>query len=265
MSRTLNLVDRLLARGRKLQALGRSQDALHVFGRLAGFRELPAEAAEETQATLAEIYRRYRNHEQVRRHLASALAYQPTSARYHYLMANALDLDEQGDPERAYEHYRRSLQLDPDQPQCLGEFGLLALSLGKDEEGIGALRRAVELAPDDPEAVGNLVEGLLELGEPEEARHLLQAALFRHPRHLGFRKLWSDFRFQQACEEQHAARQSSPSYSAENDKPTILPFVRLAPQAPKTRGRKLVRRDGPAAPKPPHPPRHSQYPDRKHA
>ena len=55
MSMTLNLVDRLLAAGRNLHKLGREQDALHIFSRLSGFRQLPAEVAEETQVRLAEI------------------------------------------------------------------------------------------------------------------------------------------------------------------------------------------------------------------
>src|ERR1700758_5210573 len=55
MNATLNLVDQLLAMGRKYQELGRHRDALTLFTRLAGFRELPPGAAEETQARLAEL------------------------------------------------------------------------------------------------------------------------------------------------------------------------------------------------------------------
>ena len=68
MSRMLNLVDCLLARGRKLQAMGRSRDALHVLGRLAGFRQLPLPIAEETQACLAEIQLRHQEYSSARRH-----------------------------------------------------------------------------------------------------------------------------------------------------------------------------------------------------
>ena len=55
MSMTLNLVDRLLARGRHFQQLGRDHDAIDTLGRLSQFASLPAEVAEETQARLAEI------------------------------------------------------------------------------------------------------------------------------------------------------------------------------------------------------------------
>ena len=55
MSKTLNLSEHLLERGRFLQGLGRTRDAMRVFGRLAGLRDLPAPMAEETQIRLAEM------------------------------------------------------------------------------------------------------------------------------------------------------------------------------------------------------------------
>src|SRR5262245_10936674 len=122
MSTTLNLVDRLLARGRHFQEIGRDHDALQMLGKLAGFRELPAAVAEETQARLAEINLRRKRPRKARRHLTAALAHQPESARYHYLMARAVEADRRGDPERALEHYRRSLAINPDQADCASEY-----------------------------------------------------------------------------------------------------------------------------------------------
>jgi tetratricopeptide (TPR) repeat protein len=256
MSRTLNLVDRLLAMGRTYQSLGRDHDAQRLFGRLAKLAELPAGAAEETQARLAELH--FKNHEyrRARRHLAAALGRCPDNARYHYLLASALDADLKGDPERAAEHYRRSLELDPRQPRCLGEYGLLALRLGRTEEGLNALHRAVELAPDDPEAVGHLVEGLRQEGLVEEARAALRAARFRNPRDARFHKLWSDFEFQQLRQQQEARRLSRSGGWSPEQGPVLLPFVRPVPEEnPKGAGRKLVRRDGASPPAPPHLPR----------
>ncbi len=130
MSRMLNLVDSLLAKGRHLQELGRDQDALSILGRLAGFRDLPPKIAEETRVRLAEMLLRRRQYLKARRHLSAALGHQPNQARYHFLMATAWDADQKGDPHKAADHYRRSLELDPHQPHCLGEFGLLALRQG---------------------------------------------------------------------------------------------------------------------------------------
>lgn len=264
MSRTLNLVDCLLARGRHLQQLGREQDAFHTFERLAGFRKLPKQVAEETQVRLAELLFDRGEFQSARRHLAAALVQQPTSARYHFLMASALEADDNGNDRRALEHYRMSLELDGDQPECLGEAGMLALRLGKVVEGLKWLRRAVELAPDSPEAVARLVEGLVEIGRPEEARLTLRAALFRNHRDGRFRKLWNDFHFHELREEQEMVQESRWEAGVGDDKPVLLPFLRPVSAPAKVSG-KRIRRD-PAAPlPPPHVPRRGRLPDHKHA
>src|SRR5205085_12150258 len=131
MSRTLNLVDRLLAMGRNFQHIGRDQDALDVLSRLASFRELPAPAAEETQFRLGEILLKRRKYTRARRHLAAALLHDSENSRYHHLMASALSAGDKRDPKRAAEHYRRCLEIDPKQPRCLGEYGLAALREGE--------------------------------------------------------------------------------------------------------------------------------------
>jgi tetratricopeptide (TPR) repeat protein len=263
MSRTLNLIDCLLARGRHLQKIGREQDALHTFERLAGFRQLPRPVAEETQVRLAELLVDRGEFQSARRHLAAALIQKPTSARYHFLMASALEADDKGDDRRALEHYRMSLEIDGDQPECLGEAGILALRLGKVVEGLKWLRRAVELAPDEAEAVARLAEGLQEIGRSEEARMTLRAALFRNPRDGQFRKLWNEFHFHELREDQESARETRWE-SVEEERPVLLPFLRPV-SAPARASGKRIRRD-PAAPlPPPHVPRRGRLPDHKHA
>ncbi|TMQ34502.1 MAG: tetratricopeptide repeat protein [Planctomycetota bacterium] len=266
MSKTLNLTDQLLSRGRFLQEIGRTHDAARLLGRLAGLRELPAAAAEETQARLAELNIRQRHFPQARRHLAAALTHNTKNARYHYLMAVAHDQDENGDPQTALDHFRQALRLDADQPRYLGDFGILALCLGHNEEGLAALRRGVDLAPDDPEAVGKLVEGLCLAEQPAEARLALRSALFRNPRHAGFRKLWNDFQFEQLCEEQEAARRRQQNRLDDEEEPVFLPFSRTAAEAvPVKPSRRRIRHDGPSTPTPPHTPRRIDLPTRRHA
>jgi tetratricopeptide (TPR) repeat protein len=265
MSRTLKLVDRLLARGRHFQALGREHDALRVLERLACIRELPAAVAEEAQARLAEIQLARQNFSRARRHLTAALLYKPCSAGYHARMAAALDADDQGDPRRAAEHYSESLHLDPDQPQVRADFGLLALRQGNIEEGLDALRQAVGAAPDDPVIVGKAVEGLRQEGRSEEIRRLLLAARFRNPRDVRFQKLWDDFQFHQLRERQEAGR--CRDAAGAGDAPVLLPFVRPAPgSSASPAAGKRIRRDAPSAPPPPHfPTRPAHLPDRRHA
>jgi len=265
MSRTLNLADRVLALARLFEEMGRFQDALRLLARLAGFRKIPPEIAEETQARLARIYLRRGRYKQARRHLAAALAHRPEKAAYHYQMATAYDLDEEGDPQDAWVHYRRALALDPKQPECLADYGLLAICLGNDEEGLKSLRRAVDLAPANPDILGKLLEGLCQLERPQEARFLLRDALFRNPRHSGFRKLWSDFRFQQLREEQEAARRSEQIGQGRSSQRMLLPFLRPTDGLPIRSGRKQNRLDGASLPAPPHFPWPVSLPDKKHA
>ena len=265
MSRTLNLAERTLALGRNLHQLGCDGEAIRLLGRLAGWQHLPAEVAEETQSRLADLRLRNQQYAQARRHLAAALLHRPDNARGHYQLATAFDPDEKDQVQAAYEHYQRSLQLDPKQPDCLSDFGLLALKLDKQEEGLQALRRAVELAPDDPCVVNRLAEGLLQCGQFEEARRTLLAALFRNSQNYAFHKLWNDFRFQRAHEAQQAARQLGEN-RAEGDEPVVLPFVHGEDaDAPKTPQRRRLRLDGASPFTPPHTPRQAPLPDRKHA
>lgn len=265
MSATLHLFDRLLARGRNLHLLGRDHDALRLFRRLAEFRDLPADVAEETQARLAELYLHQRRYRQARRHLAAALLFQPDNARYHYLMARAEYAEDTGDPLQAAKHYRQSLTLDPNQPHCCAEFGRLALDQEEVEEGIQALTRAVELAPKDPEPVRQLVIGLCEAHRPEEALHVLQAARFRNPADKRFLQLWQDFQFRQLRAEQEAARREEAA-SAEYEAPVLLPFTRAkAGSSSGFLGRRRFRRDPATPPAPPHATMTTSFPDQKQA
>lgn len=253
MSRTLSLVDQLLARGRALHERGQNQDAYQLLKRLAAFAELPPATAEETQALLAEIQFQRHKYLRARRHLAAALGYHPNNAQYHYRMAAAVDADDRADKQRALAHYRRSLKLDPDQPTCLVDYGLLCLELGRNTAGLRALRLAARLAPDEPTVLGAVVEGLCHLERDAEGRRLLLAARFRHPRDLRFEKLWADFQFQQARDIQEAARR--PRRTAKGGA-VLLSFVR-SQRSSATAG-KRVRRDRPAPPPKPHRPRRLQ-------
>lgn len=223
MSMTLNLVHRLLAMGRKYQVIGRTHEAFQILNRLVGFKALPSQIAEEAQFRLARISLKRRNYRRARRHLTAALLHAPQNPRYHYLMARAVNKDDQADPRRAADHFRQSLQANPDQPRCLSHWGLLALRLGQSEEGLRSLRRAVELSPDNPAVVSKLAAGLGDLGQVDEARQVLRTALFRNARDLRFRKLWTDFQF---LELRRSQKDSSRHASADDaQEPVYLPFI----------------------------------------
>jgi tetratricopeptide (TPR) repeat protein len=263
MSTMLNLVDRLLARARRLRALGRTHDALAAFERLLTLGDLPGPVAEETQARLAELHLRHGRFRRARRHLAAALQHRPDSARYHRLMARAVAGGPGADGRRALDHYRRSLELAPDRPRCLCACGRLALHLGRRDEALARLRRAAELAPDDPEVLGRVADGLRRANEADEARALLRAARFRHPRDPRFRRLWDDAQFRELRKEQELARLGN---GCPDDGPVLLPFVRLtADDVPAAAGPRVVRHDPPAPLPAPHPAGGSRLPPQRHA
>jgi Tfp pilus assembly protein PilF len=227
MMPTLNLVEGVLAMGRRYQEVGRHRDAVAIFTRLARFRYLPAEAAEEAQARLAEIYLKCRKYKQARRHLTAALRHQPNNPRYHYLLATALCAEEGADLHRADEHYRRALELDPGHVKCRADYGHLLLRLGQTEEGLACLREAAAQAPKDVEVVSKLVKGLRLSGRSDEARAVLHGAMFRNARSPHFRKLWDEYRFQQARRRQDAEYGQQAKNASDSGQPMVLPFVRV--------------------------------------
>jgi tetratricopeptide (TPR) repeat protein len=264
MSTTLNLVDRLLAHAQQLRALGRTHDARSLFERLAGFAELPAPVAQETQVRLAELDLGSRRFRRARRHLTAALQHRPDNARSHALMARAFSHGPDADLQRAFDHYRRSLELSPDQPRRLCAGGRLALRLGRREEGLAWLRRAVELAPDDPKTLRRATTGLRQAHCADEARAALLAARLRNPRDSRFRQLWDESQFQQLRREQELARLAARPDG--NEEPVLLPFLHLTAEPASAGGEsKVVRHDAPAPLPAPHgtgtprlPQRHAQ-------
>lgn len=264
MSTTLNLVEHLLAQARKYQQMGQAQEAHRVLTRLCGLQELPAEAAEEAQVRLAEIYLKRRKFTQARRRLLAALKHQPDQARYHHLLATACYAEGRGDLKRADEHYRRSLELDGSQVKCLVEAGALAIRLGRLQEGLDRLRQAAELAPDDAHVVARLARGLRQCGRADESRAVLRAALFRNPRVPRFRKLWQDHQFQQLRQEQERQRLDRQVLASRQDGPVLLPFVAPLKIAEATAELPVgVRQDGPATVAGPHQPWPSRRSDRR--
>ena len=254
---TINLFDHLLEMGRRHHEAGRHRDALVVLTRLSDFRAVPAEIAEEAQARLGELHVKRRKFKRARRHLTVALRHRPDEARYHHLMGLACQEEDRGDLERAAKHFRRSLELDAVNVKCLVDFGMLAIRLGRSEEGLAKLREAVVQAPDDPDVTAKLVKGLRHLGKPDEARAEVRAALFRNARDPRFRKLWNEFQYRELRREQQARREDKEPES--DDEPVLLPFVRKATNEVSPQ----VRQDGPATVAPPHRPRVTRKQDQR--
>jgi tetratricopeptide (TPR) repeat protein len=260
MSKTLNLVDRLLIMARSIHRMGRREDARRLLERLTNFRDLPPAVAEETQVRLGRIALRHRAFVRARRHLTAALVYRPDSARYHYGMALALAFGGKVQADRADEHFRRSLDCEPQQPRCLAAFGRFCLRQGRTEEGLDLLRRAAELSPDDAGVLARLIGGLTDADGWDEAVGLARAARFRNPRDIRFRNLWNDLSFRQLHGRQ-AAERNAPDADAS---PVLLPFRRPAPAAASS-ARPFFRHDAASTLPAPHVlPRKARRTDWKH-
>jgi Flp pilus assembly protein TadD len=250
MSMKLKLNDHLLARSQELRQHDQDDEALALLARLAQCHDLPAETAEMSHASLAEILVRRKKWTRARRHLAVALLYRPDCARYHHLMGLALASGRKTDPDRAREHFRKAIELDPEVPVCLADFGLFCLRQGDAEEGIETLQRAVALKPDDAGLLERLTESLDAVGRRDEARALLHQARFRHPRDQRFEQLWNDFRFMQtaAAQQKRPQQRKTATVKRETRELIILPFLKDSAKQP------LLRRDGPSTLPPPHAP-----------
>jgi predicted Zn-dependent protease len=245
MSRTLNLVHRLLARGRKFYKLGATSLALQVFTRLSGLRQLPPGVARRVQVHLAFLALRGRRFVRARRHLAALLAQEPHNPTFHYLMARAAAADRRISPERVLRHCRHAVQFAPKHAGYLSTRGILLFRHGQAKEGLNCLRQALNLAPAEPRVVRRVAQGLSLAGHVEEARAILVAALFRNAGDDCFRRLWNDFQFNQLHSRQQGKR--SGTRSAEEGT-NLLPFLRPAP----VQGQAEVRVDRPAGLAGPH-------------
>jgi Tfp pilus assembly protein PilF len=263
MSRTLNLCTHLLTQGRNYHTLGADSLAQRTLTRLARLRDLPAPVAEEAQGRLAELMLKQGKFAQARRHLAAALSHDPKHAPYHHLMAIALEEDRRGNRDLCLEHYRRCVELDPENAGYLCDAGLFALRHGAVDEGLSYLRRAVELAADDAELIGEVVRGLQDEEQFDEARGIARTCLFQNGRDVRFHRLWNDCRFQELHHDQRRSQHRKAVRRAVAEGRICLPFEQLTVETP--RGRKLVRRDGASRAPAPHLLRLKRLSGKKHA
>ena len=241
MSRTLNLIDVLLNSGRHLADIGRTQEAIDTLTRLADFRKLPRPVVEEIQALLADLYMRQDDFTKARRHLSAALAARPLHAEYHYLMAIAIEEDEEADVNRAETYYARAVELEADHPHYWADYGSYLLRAGKRSTGLGAIRKAYALGIEDPEIVGQVVEELRLADLFDEARTKLRATFFRNHGNQRFRELWQHHQFLTVCHEQEVKQQTA---TGKKKGPVLLPFVAAASTGKYVElGRKTIRID----------------------
>jgi tetratricopeptide (TPR) repeat protein len=241
MSHTLNLVTGLLAAARNFQTAGRSGAALDLLKRLALFRQLAPEIAEEIHSRLAELYATLEQYRDARRHLTIALTFRPQHADYHHRMARCIEADSEAAPDRARQYYRQAVRSAPENAKYWADYGAHLLEANRVRSGRAALRRAFGLSSHEPDLVGRIAAELRVAGLWNEARRLIRRARFQHGRDRRFAALWQQHQFEELCATQPGEPETSVRTS---QRPVILPFLRAAEPAPRLRvGGKVVRLD----------------------
>jgi Tfp pilus assembly protein PilF len=243
MSHTLNLVAGLLAAVRNLQQSDQCQSALDLLQRLAGFRNLPRDVAEEVHSRLADLHAGREEFARARRHLTIALTYRPQHADYHHRMARYIETDPEAALGRAGRYYLQAVRSDPDNAAYWADYGTYLMAGGRRHAGRRALMRAFDLAGS---AVGLVVRIAAALRDDElwnDARRLLRRALFQNARDPRFRALWQQHQFEWLARQQRRGNAISPAR-----RPAVLPFPRKTPRPTVHVDGKIIRFD--RAPRP---------------
>jgi predicted Zn-dependent protease len=240
MGAIINLVDRLLARGRTLAAFGRRSDARNTLERLLSLADLAPPAQAEAHLLLAELFLKGQHFRKARRHLAVVVALQPDNAEVYYRMAVAVDLDPNADPRRAWKLFRKALAMQPHKAAYWSAFGQLALRLRKRRTALSAFQKAAELAPLEVSVLDEIVDGLMALNRQREALAVLKAARFRMRNNSGLERLWGRFRFTCLARKQKAQRLGLTGRAGDA---LLLPFVPTSDSPAKGFGSGIIRDD----------------------
>lgn len=222
MNSSINLLDRLLTQGRRLVFMGRYGEARRPLEKLLALPEVPVQQRIEAHQLLGEIHTDNQCYRKARRQYLAALGLQPDCAETHYRLAVTLDLDPEVDPKRAARHFRKALELKPDEARYWSGYGQICVRIGKEKTAYGAFIAAADLAPMDVAIIDEIADGLCFLGKEEDARSVLVGARFRLGHDSELEQLWNRFRFLQLHAEQQSARRLRALAEGEA---VILPFI----------------------------------------
>ena len=243
MTETISLFDSLFALAGRQATCQQLRLALATLHRLSNLPNLSSSQCEQVNAMQGELLLKRRKYRSARRRLVDAARLSPTSARYFYLLGMACRHDPDGDLDRAGRYFARCLRLAPTHGRCLGEAGLLAITIGDAERGLELLHRAVELQPDNAPAVARLCRGLRRAGQPDEALRQVRLAQFRQPRSASLQRLSAELRLDRL-----RCRQESDAATQDDPGPVLLPFLCVANSSDAT----PMRRDDAAPMRGPH-------------
>ncbi len=196
MHTTISLHQQLLARGRHLFDLGclaESKEALRPLVKQAG---VATHTLSETHRLLGEIDLDLGNYRRARRHFAVAIHLVSDEASLYSLYAQAVELDPEGDPLRAYKARRRATRLDPSNAAGWSSLGWSCLRMGKRSLAFKAFGRAMRLRPASLDTLGETIEGLLALNRLRDAEKAVRTSQFQFKKSSGLRTLADRVQFE---------------------------------------------------------------------
>ena len=107
------------------------------------------------------------------------VAQSPDEAEVH--MRLATELENQGQLEESLAHYRRAVDLKPDDDRLLEFYGDVLLQLGNFKDAFSVYRRCLTLNPDNYDAGLAMSSLLREAGKDDAAQEVLAQVMRRHP------------------------------------------------------------------------------------
>jgi tetratricopeptide (TPR) repeat protein len=115
------------------------------------------------------------------------LARQPDFAMLHYHLALAVQFD--GNLPDAAFHYRKAIELDPNNSEAHNNLGTVLNDLGDPEAALQHAREALALAPDVPAVHHNLGKTLMSLGDMDGAELHFRRAIAIDPDNFSYYRL----------------------------------------------------------------------------
>jgi tetratricopeptide (TPR) repeat protein len=157
--------------GSVLEKLGRSEDAIEVYGWAFEFRPTMAEAA----AKVGTYHLARGNYEEAANHYRKAAQANPEIAEIQCNLASILDHLE--DRTEALKAARRAIELKPNLVEAQNVMGLIWKNRRRPADAVACFRKAIETKPDYADAHNNLASVLEQVGQVEAATiHYQQAS-----------------------------------------------------------------------------------------
>ncbi len=116
---------------------------------------------------------------------SSGAAGAPTTINVEAVLAEALQLHEQGNVQAAVERYARVLQQEPENPTALHYAGLSQYQSGQPSAALELMWRSVRLFDQEPEFFSNISAAAWTAGRYDEGRWAAERALALSPDHVG--------------------------------------------------------------------------------